>query len=159
VLDKPEIQQTKWYKNSSKTALEQVRGNKTLPLERLRDSLSVRPRRQTEIIDVTFVDSRAQEAQLIVDAVLNQYMAYIALMSSEDEKVLYSQLLEEYESLSKRIDGHEKTIADFHKALETQNPQELISSRRTRLDEMETRYKNLQNMITLLEWEAQAARY
>ncbi|MFC1634697.1 polysaccharide biosynthesis tyrosine autokinase [Planctomycetota bacterium] len=151
VLDQPNVQRIQWYINYQKSFIQRLRGNIQPPLERLRDTLSVRPRPGTEIIDVDFIDPRAKDAKIIVDTVLNQYIQYIGEISDKDEEKLYRQLVEKYESLEKEILGRERTIAGLTKSLKTHNPQSLVSIKRIRIDDTKARLSALQQNITLLE--------
>ncbi|OHB76605.1 MAG: hypothetical protein A2Z25_06060 [Planctomycetes bacterium RBG_16_55_9] len=156
VLDQPAIRQTQWYKNPRSSLMQRFYGNKAPPLERLRDTLSVRPRQRTEIIDVDFVDPSANEAKLIVDTVLEQYIRYIAEMSNENEEELYRQLSERHTSLRSEIQGHEEFVANLSKTLGTATPGELVSSKRVRLDQTKARLNELKQSIALLEWKKKA---
>jgi capsular exopolysaccharide synthesis family protein len=153
VLDQPEIQKTKWYTNPPESLMERVRGSPVPAIERLRDGLSARPRPRTEIVDVSFVDPVAKEAKLIVDAVLQQYMKYIGEQSSATEDKLYRELTAQHNSLGNEIQSREKTCTDLCKSLGTDAPQELISSKRVRLDETQARLSELRNKIAALEWQ------
>jgi polysaccharide biosynthesis transport protein len=151
VLDQPEIQKTKWYKDPAKSLLERLHGgNPTPALERLRDGLSARPRPRTEIIDVSFVDPSANDAKLIVDTVLKQYMEYNGKQSTDAEDELYRKLVDQYDSLQKQIQGGEKTYTDLCAQLGTDTPQALVSAKRLRLDEAEARLKELRRRIKVL---------
>jgi len=153
-LDKQEVQETQWYRKPPEPLLQRLRGNPTdPPMERLRDALSVQPRRETEIIDVAFVDSSAKDAKLIVDAILEQYIKYIGEMSDATSDKLYRQLVEQHRTLETEILGREKTCADLRKSLGTGTPQELISSRRVRLDGTQASLSEVQKNIAVLEWE------
>lgn len=153
VLDQQVIQETRWYKNPPKSLIQRLRGGTIPPMERLRDSLSVRPRPRTEIIDVSFTDPSAKDARLIVDAVLEQYIKYIGEKSNATEDQLYRQLLEQYRTLENEIQGRENICAGLHKSLGTDAPQELISSMRIRLDATQARLSELRNRIAIFEWE------
>ncbi len=153
VLDRQDIQQTQWYKNPVRSHLQRLRGGAASPLERLRDNLSVQPRRRTEIIDVSFWDPSAEDAKLIVDAVLDQYIRYIREKSDATKDTLYRQLVDQYKSLENEILGREKIAAELHRSLGTQLPQELISSQRIRIDETQARLSELRQSIAVLEWE------
>lgn len=154
VLDQEQVQQTEWYKNTAKTLLQQVRGDSTPPIERLRRSLSVRPRSRTEIIDVSFTDTSARDAKLIVDTVLNEYLKHTGEATNAEDEKLYRQLVDQYKSLESEIQGREKVCAELRKSLETQTPEELISSKRVRLDAVQARLSELRSNVDLLEWEA-----
>jgi capsular exopolysaccharide synthesis family protein len=154
VLDQQEVQETQWYKNPRKLFMQRLLGNRSAsPMERLRDGLSVRPRRRTEIIDVTFMSASAKEAKLIVDTVLDQYIRYIEDKSDETKDKLYRQLVDQYKSLENEILGREKICAELRGSLGTGAPQELISGRRVRLDATQAHLSELRQSIALLEWE------
>jgi capsular exopolysaccharide synthesis family protein len=153
VLDTQEVQTTQWYKSPPKTLLPQLRGNETPPLERLRDSLSVRPRPRTEIIDVSFADVSAKDDRIIVDAVLDQYMKYYTDASGAMDDKLHRQLVDQYKSLENEIQGREKILTELHKSLGTETPQELVAGRRIRLDETQARLGDLRSRMAVLEWE------
>ena len=157
VLDREEIRVTQWYRNPSKSLIEQLRGHTLPPLERLRDNLSARPRNGTEIIDVSFADPVAKDARLILDAVLDQYLDYITKRSDDTEEILYRQLSEQCKMLESEIQGRERICAELHKMLRTQVPQELIGSKRVRLDETQARLNQLRDKIKLLEWKTAQA--
>jgi capsular exopolysaccharide synthesis family protein len=153
VLDQQEVRQTRWYKNPPKSILNRLTGKIPTALDRLRDNLSAKPRRETEIIDVTFTASSARDAQLIANTVLEQYTKYIGEMSDATQDKIYNTLVEQYKSLDNDIRGREKVVAALRQQLGTAIPEELISRQRLRLDETQARLDELQQSITLLEWE------
>jgi len=154
VLDQQDIQQTQWYKNPVRSHLQRLREGAAPALERLRDNLSVQPRRRTEIIDVSFMDPSGKDAKLIVDAVLDQYIRYVGERSDATEDELYRQLVDQYKSLENEILGREKVAAELRRSLGTEIPQELISQKRIRIDETQARLSELRNRITILEKQA-----
>jgi hypothetical protein len=125
----------------------------TSPTERLRDNLSVWHRKETEIIDVTFMDSSAKDAKLILDTVLKQYIIYIGDRSYTPKDKLYHQLVDRHTSLKNEIEGRETVIAGLRKELGTGTPQELVSRLRIRLDETQARLSKLKQSIAISKWE------
>jgi len=157
-LDRPEVKETQWYKNPPKSLLQRLQGNPPdLPIERLGDNISVRPRKETELIDVRFIDYSAKDAKTIVDAVLEEYIKYVEEKSDEDENMFDRQLSDQYASLKKQIQGQETYIAGLHESLGTQDPMKLISSKRALLDQTQARLAELQQRIYILEWEIKQA--
>jgi len=153
-LDQQEVQETQWYKEPPKPLVQRLRGNPPAPpMERLRDALSVKPRKETEIIDIAFVDSSAKDAKIIVDAVLKEYVKYIGEKSDATKDKLYRQLVDQKKTLENEIQGRESFSAGLRKSLRTANPQELISAQRVRLDETQARLSELRQRIAVLEWE------
>jgi hypothetical protein len=153
VLDQAEVKKTQWYKNPTKSFKQRLWADPVPPLERLREALKVQPRPQTEFIDITLTDPSASDAKAIVKAVQDQYIQYIGKKSNEEEDKLYNQLVKECKSLDEKIKGREAIIADLQKQIKTNSPQELITSRRFRLDETEARLSEIRQNIALLEWE------
>jgi len=157
VLDRPDIQQTQWYKNPPKSLMELLRGYPPAHIDRLRDTLSARPRKDTEIIDVSFMDPSAEEAQLITKTVLHQYIKYIGETTDATGNKIYDELLTQYTNLQNEITTQENAIALLRKDLGTGSPEELISDKRLRLDQTQARLAQVQQSIKLLEWEIEQA--
>ena len=154
VLDQQEVQEAQWYKKPPKPLVQRLLGNPPAPpMERLRDDLSVRHRKETEIIDVTFMDSSAKDAKIIVDTVLDQYIKYIGEKSDATKDKLYRQLVDQHTSLKNEIEGRETICAALRRSLGTETPQELVSSKRVRLDETQARLSKLRQSIAISEWE------
>ncbi len=157
VLDQKEVQETKWYKGVIDAAAQQPEGGDTFPLEMLRGTLSVIPRRRTEIIDVSMQGKDPHEIKIIVDAAVKQYIEYTTEQADATKDVIYQQLEDQHSLLEKEIIERELECAKLHKSLGTEIPQELVSSKRVRLDETQANLRSLQQRISLLEWEAQQA--
>ncbi len=152
-LDQQEVQETKWYKEPPKPLVQRLLGNPPAShIERLRDGLSVKPRKETEIIDVTFVDLSTKDAKIIVDAVLDQYIKYNGEKSDATKDELYSKLVDQYKSLDNEIKGQEMISAELSRSLGTGTPQELISGKRVRLDSTQARLNEMRQSIAVLEW-------
>jgi len=152
VLDQDDVKNTHWFENPPQALKQRLLGNPAdLPEARLRKALSVRPRRGTEILDVSFTDASAKDAQIIVNAVLNQYLKYILEASDEESEALYAKLLEQYNELKTEIDLKQTFLANLRKELKTAEPQELITAMRMALVQKEARLKDLKNRITIIE--------
>ncbi len=150
-LDQKEVQETQWCYNPSRSFLQKIHENPVSPMERLRNELVAKPRNDTEIIDVSLVAEKGEDAKVIVDAVLEQYIKYISQRSNAIEDTLYRQLTDQYNSLNNQITVQERDLASLRKLLGTETPQELISAKRMRLDEKHSRLSELQHNIALLE--------
>jgi hypothetical protein len=157
VLDRKEIQATQWYKKPQQSLVERLRGNPTTAMERLLGTLLVRPRPRTEIIDVSFIDPSVNDAKVTVDAVLNEYIKYNEETTNAEEDEIYRQLTEQFRSLQTQIQSQEKITADISNLLGTETPQELIVSKRLRLDGTQARLSDLRQRIAVLERSAKQA--
>ncbi|MBN2128443.1 MAG: hypothetical protein JW741_03065 [Sedimentisphaerales bacterium] len=153
VLDHPEVQETQWYRGAAKSLLQRLRGVLRPPLERLLHNLSVGLRPKTEIIEVSLDASSFDEACVVVNTVLEEYVKYVGQTSDAAQDDLYRQLVDQYKSLEHDIQARETVCAELQRRLGTPNPQERISSRRIHLDAMEMRVSELRGNVALLEWE------
>lgn len=147
VLDEPEIQKTAWYRGESDLLGRQP----APPLERLKESLKVRPRSKTEVIDVSMTTTRANDAATLVNAVLDHYLAFIREKAEHEDDGMYRKLVEEHESLRNELEGRENVLARLRKELGTATPEELMSKKRVRLDDMEARLRDLNREIMIAE--------
>ncbi len=157
VLDRKEVLDTQWFKKPQQSLVERLLGNPTTAMERLMGTLSVRPRSRTELIDLSFIDPRAKDAKVILDAVLEEYIQYIGEKTNAEEDKLYQQLNDQYRSLQNQIQAQENLCARLSKSLGTGTPLELVSSKRLRLEGTQARLSDLRQRIALLEWEAKKA--
>lgn len=153
VLDDERLRQTQWHAKPSQSLVQKMLGETTTPMERIEEDLAASPRKDTEIIDVSFKASNPQDAKLILNTILDHYVRYIAEMSDATEDKVYRQLTEQYASLESEILGREKIIDGLHTALGTAIPEELVSNQRVRLDETQAHLAQVQQSITLLQWE------
>ncbi len=104
VLDQPQVRETQWYKEPPKPLVQRLLGKPPAShIERLKDGLSAKPRKETEIIDITFIDSNAEDAKIIVDVILDEYVQYIGEKSDATKDELYSKLVDQYKSLDNEI--------------------------------------------------------
>ena len=152
-LEQREVQSTQWYEAPPQSLLQRLQGSASPPMGRLRGNLTAEPRRRTEIIDVSLTSPVRKDAEIILNAVLDQYIEYVREQSTTAEGQMYGQLVNEYRSLDKEIQGREKICAELCKKLGTTLPQDLIANKRVRLDELQARLSQVQQDIAVLEWE------
>ena len=77
VLDQNAVRQTPWYKKPRRSIMQRLRGQTFTHMERLKNALSIQPRPRTVIIDVFFSAPSAEDAELILNVVLDQYVQYV----------------------------------------------------------------------------------
>jgi len=158
VLDQNEVKATLWYREPQRSLMDRLLDRPVPPpVERLRASLSVSPRRSTEIIDAVFTDFSSKEAVTILDAVVSEYLQYTGLKTGEDTSEMFRKLNEEHTALENEIRGRELIISDLTKRLGTQDPDSLIAQKRNRIDELDARLSLLQLRINILRRRSQAA--
>ena len=167
VLDQKDVQGTRWYKEQladQNNAAGQswygrllglLTGDSSRPVERLLKELSVSPRGPTEIIDVAMTTDDGKDSAIIVNAVLDQYLADAHRLDAETDRVYRDKLVEEETTLRAEIESREKEVAELRKELGTATPEELITQMRLRLDVAEARLVSLRQDLAAAEWEEQ----
>ncbi|MFW6146520.1 MAG: GumC family protein [Planctomycetota bacterium] len=153
VLEQPEVQATQWYQGEGVSPLTSVLASHRTAMERLRASLKVRPRGRTEIIDVFLLTDRPHDAQVIVNAVINQYIGYLRESSDRTSDVLYRQLLSQYRTLRDDIEAREKVIARLKKQFGADAPGELVTGERMQMEALEAELAEVQGTLALRLWQ------
>jgi capsular polysaccharide biosynthesis protein len=152
VLDKQEVRNTKWYKEPEHSFISKLlKASYISPLERLRSNLSVTPRKNTEIIDVSFLAPNAQDAKVILNVVLDSYIQYFKEDSDAADNMIYRQLTEQYTSLKNEINVCEYSVNELYNSMGTKSPHELISNKRIRLEQLKADLAENAQKIAILE--------
>ncbi|MCH7701700.1 MAG: polysaccharide biosynthesis tyrosine autokinase [Planctomycetes bacterium] len=152
VLDLEDIRQTSWYSQEPNRLTTLLR-SPARPLERLGKALTVRPRRDTELIDVSLLALNAKDAKLIVDAVVKQYEIYSRETLRDEDVILLRTLFAEKESLGKDVAGQIATKFNLAKQLGTADPEQLRSQLSTQLATLETEGEQLEQILDMARWD------
>jgi len=156
VLDNPEVQQTTWYREPQRTWRTLLGGTPPSQLERLRDALSVQPRRDTELIDVAMMAASSAEAKLIVDTVVDAYKKYTDETFRESDIRRFETLTNERVTLQKEIDGLVESKFNYAKSLGTLDPEELRSKLVTHLSTLEAEEQELARQYEMARFTLEA---
>lgn len=154
VLDRADVQKTQWYREPAPVAL----GTPLPPLERLAQALSVGPRRDTQVIDVKVAARRAGEAALLANAVVDAYLRVVGESLQQTDRFLGEALDKEYKSLRGEIEGREATVSQLRKTLGTGDPEQLLSARRARLEDLEAQRQSMRREAALTLWQLERAQ-
>ncbi|MHC4569756.1 MAG: GumC domain-containing protein, partial [Planctomycetota bacterium] len=157
VLERPEVQATKWFRDPRPSLMQRLRGDQIPRVERLRNSLTARPRHRTEITDVVMEDPIAEDARVIVQAVVEEYEKYAANQSDEGRDELYKRLVAEYKRLQMSVQMCERVCFDLQEQLGTGDPDRLLSNRAMALDEERTALETIQQDISNLQLQIEEA--
>jgi capsular exopolysaccharide synthesis family protein len=151
VLDSNEVRNTRWYR--------QRLGRGLLPtVESLREMLLIQPSGRTDLINVSAQMDHADEAVVLVKAVLDQYMAFVNESESQDSAERGRQLALEKTNLDYDIHERERQIDILRGELGTPNPDELVAEKHKRVDEMQARVDELARTIKLAEFDVNQER-
>ena len=150
VLDREDVRRTKWYTRDDSALPGNVPSN---PIERLGEALSIRPRRNTELIDVSIVTQDASDAKVLVDAVVDEYRRYIDESAKETSLHRFETLRNEQVSLQREIDGLVATKFNLSNRLGTTGSEELCLLLTTHLSTLEAERAALERQLALAQWE------
>ncbi len=150
VLEQDDVQSTKWFTEPKQSLIQRLTGQTDTDLERLRDALSIQPRRGTQIVDVSFTCANAGDAKVITEAVLDQYNKYIEETASGKRDKEDLARVTVHDDLEEEI-GRLVMIANgLSRDLGTTMPQERISAMLVRLDATQAGIDEVQQTIVAL---------
>lgn len=150
VLDEQKVQATAWYQEPAEKPLF---GKSPTKLERLREALEARVRSNTSFVDVKMAARDPEEAALLVNTVVDQYLTYVYERSQQFDDDVYRALTQEYNTLRNTIDGLKSVISDLRGDLMTATPDELQAQQRQRLDQKVAELESLRQELAVANWE------
>ncbi|GMU22187.1 MAG: hypothetical protein AMXMBFR13_22750 [Phycisphaerae bacterium] len=145
VLDRPSIRDTVWHSEEGKQSLR----DGLRPDERLSKDLCVAPRPETYYIDVTMRTRQPDDAKLIVDAVVEEYVRFYEETRGEESKSRTGVLEKRKTALEGLIEGRIQMQHNRSKKFGT------IDTLRLR-EELSVQYVKLSDAARTLEMETSA---
>ena len=150
VLELEPVKRTTWY-GQPPSALEKLLGVRPPLLDRLQSALIVTPVSGTELIEVTAKTRDPRDAAVLANGVLDEYLRFVKERFSEEDRKLFDELNDEKDKLEREIGFAERIVADARKDLRTISPDELITQRRVRLDQLEAEVEQLDLELAVAE--------
>ena len=150
VIERKDVQATSWYAHRPWLSMAS-----SSTLERLREDLQVSPRPRTFLIDIDFNAEEPADARIIVNSVLEEYEQEARDRVKDTDVLVLGTLQQTLRQLENSIAGHEKVCAELQRELGTNEPYELTSKKRMRLDELAARYQQVNRDLELAKWEGQ----
>ncbi|MFQ5413995.1 MAG: polysaccharide biosynthesis tyrosine autokinase [Phycisphaerae bacterium] len=151
VLDREDVRQTEWYEHPTRSW--RLVGKPTTHLERLQMGLTIRPRKNTELIDVSMSAAVAHDAMVIVNAVVDEYDAYNMTTIGQADQQLRETLREKKRDLEAEIKGLIETKYATSEQLGTLSPEELRSSLTTQLSALKAEQARIKRERQLAQWD------
>jgi capsular exopolysaccharide synthesis family protein len=154
VLARPDVRASRWYRTPGGLPF------RTPPtdLERLKDLLHVEPRGQTEIIDISARTRSGQDSATIVNAVLEEYLRYVAESVDDTSDALFRQLVNEDADLAGEIESIEQRASAARKALGTGEPSELVGAMRLAIDQTRSEMVSVRRKLDTARWRQEQLR-
>ncbi|MFA5865305.1 MAG: polysaccharide biosynthesis tyrosine autokinase [Phycisphaerae bacterium] len=142
VLDQSVVKKTAWFRDGS-----------ALPIERLQKNLVVTPEKGSEIITVDMIYRKPDEAALILNTILDEYIKFSYENSSQTNDFVYRKIAEEIDSMTREIESLEKITSRLRKELGTGSPDELLTQKRMRLEEAQAKLDAIDQDIAVFQWQ------
>lgn len=153
VLDREDVQHTLWFREPPRATL----GFRPSRLYRLRDSLTVRAQRDSELIAVSLSAQRAADAKLLVDSVVEEYKKYSDETLKQRDVQRLDTLARERDRLQKEIDGLVATKFRVSSRLGTVDPEQLRSQLSIQLHVLESQFQSLSRDRSIAQWDLERA--
>lgn len=148
VLDNEKVKNSFWYREEGRSSV----GQPLPPMERLTDDLSVQPRPRTHLIDVSISAGRAEDAKLIVDTVVSEYLNHVTDASTQEEAKLLETLKIEQSRRENSLKGLRQMRDNLSEHPEVSGSQELRTLLGSRLGMLESRRADLVREVELMQW-------
>jgi succinoglycan biosynthesis transport protein ExoP len=143
VLDRADVKGTRWFREAQQTAATR--------LSALRQSLSIKPRRSTSLIDIKIEATSGREAALIANAVMDEYLDDVKDSSAASEDVLLTSIENEMTKLRGVIEDLNTRVKALRSEAGHWTPEELLGQQRMRLDAKEAEREELVTQLRMVE--------
>ncbi len=155
-LERPEVQATRWYRDTPKTLKTMLGGAPPNHFQRLKKAIEVEPEGQTDVLDIHIETVRGEDAPVLANAVLDAYIASVQDESSELEKLRFKTLREEHAALVKEIEKLVERRGELSKQLGTDDPDIVRAQLAQQVGQLEMERKTLNRQYELMRWDLQA---
>ena len=145
VLDRADIRKTRWYNRKDRSLFRTPLSR----LERLQQALTVRPRKRTELIDVSTIMLSAEDAQVIANAIVDEYKRYTDESFREQDIRRTETLRDSRTALQREIAGLVATKFSLSDRLGTTDPEDLRTGLAAELGALETRHAVLARQLAM----------
>ena len=151
-LDDPKIRQTRWYQALPASPLEALLDrlnlrNPRLPLDRLRDALTVEIPKGKQSIFVSMTATTPGEAKLILDKVIIEYEKYTSDRASTSDKDRMDVLRDQIKQKDLELLGLDNDAARLRRKLGTTIPDDVVRQRALNRLELESKINSLKTEI------------
>lgn len=146
VLARPDVRATNWFAAQRKPRF-----------EALQDLLTVIPKQKSELIDVAVTTRRAQDAAVLANAVVEEFLKYDSENVQREDAALFEKLTEELERRAARIRDMQAELAGPRREVGTGEPDMLLASRTEKLDALRSELLALRRQIAVIDWQRQRA--
>ena len=148
VLDRPEVQQTNWYRAIPASPLERLLERVHLwqpepPSDRLVEEFAAIAPKGKQLIFVSMTTPTPGEAKLIVNAIMEEYVKFTRERVSDSDREIMNQLRKEIGDRSVELEFLERKTAGTRAELGTASTRELITQRTLRVDQLESELRSL----------------
>jgi capsular exopolysaccharide synthesis family protein len=143
VLDREDVKQTRWYRDFPADPT----------VEDLLETLSVRAKNKTELIEIVVTARKAADAEVMANAVLDQYDRFTVEERVKSDTEVRDQLEKEFTKISTRIDDFESDLSRLRSKLGTTEPDLVLSQNKAYLDDLERQMQKAEDELAEVTWQ------
>jgi len=152
VLEQDAVKSAPWFDDTPRTWRTLLGEPPPNRLERLRNALSIENEKHTELIAVQMVTTEAAGVDVMVNAVVDEYLQYTKETTGEQEAAVFEALYGEREALRRQIEELVELMGNLSKQLGTDDPDIVRSQLATQLGELGMEQKSLSRAHQLTVW-------
>ncbi len=151
VLAKPEVQKTNWYQEPHTTLL----GRALSRVEALRSALLAEPRPCTFLIDVSMRTKDGRDAEVIVNAVVDEYLELARERSREADETVYQRLVQSKQTLAAEIERRKAVTDELRRALGAATSADVVPRGKAWLEDRQAKLEEVRRDIETAQWQEQ----
>lgn len=153
VLQREDVRDTPWYQKVADASGEVT----ALQIDVLLDSLDVRLRKDSELIDVSVIGAEQKSVTVLANAIVTEFETYNRRQLHSADASLLEEIIEKESRLEHEIRTLTKSRHEVSAALGTDTPADLRLAMSQYLNKLETEYRELERQHRLTVWELERA--
>jgi capsular exopolysaccharide synthesis family protein len=152
-LERAEVQATPWYDEAPRSLKTLLGSSPPNHLERLKSVIEVEQQGMTDLLDIMVTTSWPDDAHVLANAVLEEYLTYTEEKSNELESLRFRTLREEHRDVVAQIEGLVEQRGELSKKLGTDDPDLVRAILAEDLSKLEMERKLLNRRYEQVRWD------
>jgi capsular exopolysaccharide synthesis family protein len=152
-LDREDVKSTEWYQHQPRTIKTLLGSSPQNHLERLRSAIEVEQEGDTDLISIHVNTTDADDAHVLANAVLEEYIEHTKHESNELESLRFDTLRREHGKVIGEIETLVERRGELSKQLGTDNPDIVRAQLAEQLGQLEMERKRLYSNYQLMRWD------
>lgn len=152
-LAREDVKATYWYRESPKSLKTMLGATPPNHFERLKSAIEVEQDGVTDLLDIHVTTAVAADADVLANAVLEEYIAYTRESSNELEDLRFRTLREEHSTVVGEIEALVEKKGELSKELGAEEGDNVRLILAQRLSDLQTERTNLNRRYEQMRWD------